>query len=422
MKRTLLIALALVVSVGVPGAANADPRAPEPAPSVPADLMADYHALYPGLSDQDVARRLDRLPVRKTINERQAVITPNTFAGTDYDFAADMLHVYATTERGAAQIAAHAVAAGQPATAHAVRYSLRTLTQQQAALTSGPDRLPADAQVHVDIARNRVVVGLTTATRRAFAGRSLPDSVEVTTARTFPPTQYAACSNRYDCGAPLRSGVNVGPWNATANHATAFCSLAFTMHASDGSRWALTAGHCVSQDAINRGQTWAHGAQPIGPVRQRQDDGRTAVDAARIRIDSSYWRQTGGGYMYYTPTATVDVDYAIVARGTIANGDPVCFNARSYVPGDDNCGVVTSSIGFRGMFTVSGVKACGGDSGGAAYLLISGQRWAYGLINSTSPRGSNDCMYGGSVTASAIPDINAWFDAHAAATIRVDTR
>jgi hypothetical protein len=125
--------------------------------------------------------------------------------------------------------------------------------------------------------------------------------------------------------------------------------------------------------------------------------------------------------MYASPTATVNVDLAVSARSTIENGDPVCFTARNYVPGDDNCGVVTSAVGFRGMFTVSGVKLCGGDSGGAAYLLSS-QRWAYGLLNSTSARGSDDCVHGGSANVSALPDINAWFDAHSAAIIRVDTR
>ena len=71
------------------------------------------------------------------------------------------------------------------------------------------------------------------------------------------------CTDRYNCGGPLRSGVVL---SSPFTYNDELCSMGFTASGSDGSRWAITAGHCA--DVTGDNTNWAHGAQNIGPMRE----------------------------------------------------------------------------------------------------------------------------------------------------------
>ncbi len=420
-RWTVLVAVGLFVATmgsGLPSAAGAAaPEALIEEEAWPDSLVRDYLAAYPQLSPAEVRARLDGLEARKTLAQQWAEMMPKTFAGTWYDFPGDVLHVGTTAPQQRGAIHQDAGMRGTRVEVHDVAHSLVALEETRAAIESGEllPELRDRSQIRMDLASNSVTIGL----GLALSVASLPPGVRVVEKVAEEPGVPAACISRYNCGAPLRSGVNVGTW--AGGRTDNGCSIGFTARASDGSRWALTAGHCIPQSHVDSGRLWGHGQQYIGPPRQRGDGGQ--VDVARIRMDNPYWRQVGGGYMYATPTRTVDVDLAIVSRATIEVNDPVCFNGRSYLPGDDNCGRVTTAYGYRDMPRVVGVKVCSGDSGGAAYLIYGGQRWAYGLISSTSQRPIGGCtLNDGQVNFSPLPAINAWFDARSAATIRVETR
>ena len=190
--------------------------------------------------------------------------------------------------------------------------------------------------------------------------------------------------------------------------------MGFTASATDGSRWAITAGHCGNQLNV----LWRHGEQAIGPVRATFDDAE--VDVARIRIDNSYWLQSGGGYLYdyYNPNLPAHLTLAIRYRTTIQVDDVVCLNAWHSTP-TYNCGVITATYGVRNM-PQNDFDACSGDSGGAwIYRPSSASRWAYGVHHG----GAGTChATTGYSSFTSVPDMNIVFDETSAATIRIEVR
>ncbi|GIF61383.1 protease [Asanoa iriomotensis] len=433
MKRARSSLLGACLTVGLllalPGQAIALAVTPEPAPAAAADrwpdaLVRDYLKAYPHLTAAQVRERLDRLAGRKSLAAKWQEQLSGTYAGTWYDFGADVWHIQVTKDDASPAVAEQAAAIGQRAAVDVVRHALTELDATRQALQArlGSRTGSPTGLVHVDVQANRVVAEVDATAARSLAAADLPDHVELRAAKAPTETVVpAVCHDRYNCGQPLRGGINVGPWNTATGRANNYCSLGFTVRASDSTRWALTAGHCASLN-----QLWGHGEQQIGQVRDVRNNNTDAVDVARIRIANAYWLQAGGGYMYSTSSSTVDVDAAITNRSQIEINDPVCFNSRSYPanpPGGDNCGVVIliSSL-YRTMPAVSGVDMCGGDSGGSAYLKVGDARWAYGLVSATTARGTDDCMRQGSVYFSPLPDIYRYFDQSAAATIRVETR
>ncbi|WP_173081943.1 S1 family peptidase [Phytohabitans rumicis] len=267
----------------------------------------------------------------------------------------------------------------------------------------------------VDVSSNRVVVavepGAMAQTKAATA--SLPQ------VRLVPPAASDAvpevCTDRYHCGNPARSGINI--WHHSDR---AWCSLGFTARTSTPpvSRWIITAGHCAEGEGGGRGVQWGHGGQPFGPLQSFFNVGN--VDVARIRVDSSYW--VTGGYMYTetNPNTTVDVDLAIQYRASIAVGDGVCLNARRGAV----CGVVTNTVDSRGMVRVD-ADGCPGDSGGGWYWPGGSGRWAFGIHHGgTTSCPADGAPAGGTSLFSTLPDINAYWDGEDAigAGLRVETR
>lgn len=417
----VLLALCLPMTVR---SASAGPTDPAPAdPTWPDTLVRDYTAAYPTLTPAQVRARLDEVGTRKELAARWSKAFPKTFAGTWYDFEADLMHVATTDDRQRSGLVAEGAAAGVGVAGHLAQHSLNDLERTRERVRSGRllSGVGEQDQVRLDLATNSVTLGVGSTDRRRLARTALPAGLRLVPVVAETAGVPAACVDRNNCGAPLRSGVNIGTYFSVT--ADIGCSMGFTASATDGSRWALTAGHCVPQSHVDTNRLWGHGGQYIGPARQRYDAGQ--VDVARIRMDNPYWRRAGGGYFYRTPTTTAEVDLAITLRTTIEVDDPVCMSGRRYVPGDDSCGRVSDLFAHRDMVQVSGLKACGGDSGGGAYLLSSAGRWAYGLLNSTSVRNApGDCTTSsGQINISPLPEINRFFDSRSPGVpVRVETR
>lgn len=239
----------------------------------------------------------------------------------------------------------------------------------------------------------------------------------------------AACTDRVNCGVPLRGGIRIFS-EATG----AQCSLGFTANATDGSRWILSAGHCGFLD-----ENWKHGNERIGLVRQRYNadvqgrwfdaitGGRVWLDFMRVRNSSSYWLSGTFGWMYSTPSSPVAVNGA-AAASSLSPGDVICRSSWSPYHADlaPNCGTVYSTYGGNGEIAVSGMIVCAGDSGGSVYVVDGGQRIAVGVISAFyydaggPPPNCRQSPYNALV--SPIDSIYHYMDLNSIAQVRVDAR
>lgn len=409
---TVMIGLvaALVVAPAIP--ASAQPAAPDWDAEFQGVVDA-FRAAYPGVDEIEAARRIDGQLDRARLVEGFAEHNPDEFGGSWYDGAADVLHLQATTPAAVADFTAAAAGADVPVEVHAADYSYVELHAEMQLLLEGTHPVLGDAaagHAGIDIEANRVVAGLTT-TDLSRSGTAAPESVRLVE-REPRAMELDACGSRRNCGHPLRSGIIL--WEGEYDNAA--CSLGFTASASDGSRWAVTAGHCGAN-----GSVWGHGEVTIGPLKDRRVANN--LDVARIHVQSAYWLQSTRGWFYNfgTPNSPLPVDYAITIEGAMIPGEVVCLSAWHAVPGQ-SCGTlgVVNDANAGGRARVNNFDACGGDSGGGWYWRNSvGERWAYG-IHSASSQGCH--IAGGFSWFSTLPDINAFWDANAAATIRVDYR
>jgi hypothetical protein len=406
-------------------------------PDMPAEVLDVYLRDYADVPVDVLFHRISLSAARKHLLERFGSQHLATFGGSWYDFRTGVWHLLATTQAAADAMARPARAAGIDVATRIVRYTAEQLRKRAAHIRAGADpmsRVSRDAGV--DIMANRVKVAAPP------AARTRSDRMVNYTAPGPKPGPDQACSNRRNCGAPLRTGLVI--WRGDYDHPE--CSLGFTASATDGSKWAVTAGHCVH--AIN--ELWGHGGQYFGAVRQcgkpRTDPYAPClptdeVDVARIKISNPYWLGTPMGYIFYNPTTAVDVDYAILSRYTIETGDRVCMsswhnNYTGFAAGDpyhrdeisySTCGTISDPFSvYYGMPMAHGVYPCGGDSGGAwLYYPGNGQRWAYGIHKNGSSADSDPgsiCGDGDQAWFSAVPAINDFFDANSAAQVRIITR
>jgi hypothetical protein len=302
-----------------------------------------------------------------------------------------------------------------PAEVHSVAFSADELRQVSGSVGAGNDPILGALGFqgsYVDLEQNSVLVTVDEVTFQLLGGPLFVGShpairLEIGEVPVMAPD---LCTSGDSCGAPLRGGVIL----RQVNDATRNCSLGYTSSATDGSRWAITAGHCGDLNSV-----WRHGEVQIGPIRAKFDEAE--FDVARIRIDSAYWLQAGGGYLYdyYSPNVPADLTYSIRNRTTIQANDVVCLNAKHSTP-SHTCGLITRTYGYSGM-PQTDFDACGGDSGGAWIFRTSGgSRWAYGVHSGSSPETCH-AVSGYSIFTS-VPDMNLIFDETAAATIRIEVR
>jgi hypothetical protein len=235
-----------------------------------------------------------------------------------------------------------------------------------------------------------------------------------------------ACTSKTSCGRPLRGGIRL--WR----NSVGVCSVGYHASASDGSRWAVSAGHCGQV-----GDQWGHGEQYFGPVRQQHNNQApyTSVDVGRARLDNAYWKASApGGYLIRIDSSNNvlnsphDIGLAIQNRSTIDVGDWVCLSAMSPTYGD-SCGTVTDeSAGSNGDVRVGDYDACPGDSGGAWVTRVSsGDYWVFGVHEGgrtgcpTRDSGQPNSSQGFS-DFSAIPDINDYWDDLNDDVLRIDAQ
>ena len=291
--------------------------------------------------------------------------------------------------------------------------------------------LSGQTKVRVDVARNAVAVAVTP--KALVRAQALLQSIVGVLVESDPRADAKAaptvCVDRINCGVPIRGGVEI--------HAGIYtCSAGFSATGSDGSHWLLTAGHCGPLDKV-----FSHGSgnEYYGPVRQKYDSnvqnagwfdptlGRPVwLDFLRIRVDNPYWRSLPGGYLYATPTSTVDVKSAL-APEALTQGQTICRSSFSYNHSEtaDHCGQIVTYNGQQGRIEISGMVTCSGDSGGAMYVQVAGGgRRAVGIHSGIYYTGSKpNCVQPGQhVWITGVTWAYHYMDINSNATIRVDTR
>jgi streptogrisin C len=404
-------------------------------PDMPEEVLAKARSEYPDVPVDVLYQRMSLTLARKRLLADYAVRYAATFGGSWYDFRTGEWNLLATNRAAAEAMAAPARAAGIAVRTRIVRYSAARLHARADAIRGGRDPLSkVSREAGVDVMANDITVGA------ARAGSTDPMVEFVAPATKQGPDD--ACTDRRNCGVPLRTGLEI--WRVSEATGPS-CSLGFVASATDGTRWVVTAGHCVH----HIDELWGHGEQVFGPVRQcalpasnplptgclRSSAGD--VDAARIKITSSYWLSNTFGWIFYNPTTYVPVDGAITAKSQIELNDFVCLSgwhsssATGWPSNTDNgrvnqdtCGPVTSvsASNHEGM-PVASASSCPGDSGGGwLFYPGGGERWAYGIDRNGTEDPDDFCSSGFEVWFSSIPAINAFFDANSAATVRVITR
>ncbi len=407
----LAMAISLATTPVTTWAAPGTPRLPEVEPYVQ-DMLSAYLRAFPQVSTEQALENLNgqeaRLYLLESIGERQDA----EFAGSWLDVTLGTFHL-AVADPALVPIYIR-LAANDAVAAEVtlVDFSLATLHSLAESINNGVDPVLGSLgrdQARVDVKSNTVLVRVSSERWPPVYSKNpmLHPAIQFDEGEPIV-VEHDACSSRYSCGAPLRGGVVI-----TRVASNAQCSLGFTASATDGSRWAITAGHCETQ--LNT--LWRAGEQVIGPVRQSGDAGD--VDIARIHINRSYWLQSGGGWLYdyYNPSSPANLTLAITYRTTISQNEMVCLNAMNSTP-SQVCGFIDYEYGPRGMPQV-GFDACPGDSGGAWFFRPPGSssRWAYGVHSGGS--GSCHAITGYSIFTS-VPDMNAYFDGTAAARIRIE--
>ncbi|GLI02902.1 hypothetical protein Pa4123_81800 [Phytohabitans aurantiacus] len=405
------------------------------------DLVQGYRAANPTITVAEIRQRAAGQGRRTELVERLSSEHADTFGGTWYDLATDTQHLQATTAQAATEYATAAAAAGVRANTQVVRHTLGRLVEEFTAIRYGrhPKLGPqAATDARLDVPGNAVVVEVDDPGSMPVPG----GVVRYGQRRAAPAAEPTACIDRWNCGGPIRAGINLRHRSDASD--VNVCSLGATATSADGtSRWVITAGHCagtaVHTSCSVASQCWRHGEQDIGPMRETAcpQDFPVAcqhdypfIDVGRIRIDSTYWKSFSQGWMFngIDPTTAVEIDGAITTFTQLSNmvGQSLCMNAMWSNEGA-NCGPLFSAAsGTFAMPEVWSVRACRGDSGGLWYRPSGGIRTAVGIQSSaTLPYpGGPDCRRAtGSSWFGAFPDINAFWDAYAGAgVLRIDTR
>lgn len=398
-----------------------------------AALVAAAYSLPRRTALERVADQEDRWEFREAV----AAELGDTFAGFSYDYTSDVQTVLTTDAESARPVVdVYAEDHGVSGTVTEVPYSYDELARLEGQIQDG--EFPELGRVwgaSVDQRANVVTAyvdpSISTVELRTLQTARIHPAVRVAVAdiRNEAPD---VCTSKTSCGAPLRGGIVIS--HVGSNR---ICSLGYTATASGGSRWAITAGHCVNVD-----ETWRHGEQYFGPVRQRayHPVSHISVDVGRIRIDNSYWRAwPPGGYLLRIDPGQIVrespniIEHVLQSKTTLSVGDVVCLSARTPRWGD-SCGLISSTDnGAYDMVQVGNYDACSGDSGGAwVWKASSGNYWAIGVHSSSryiegSP--DQDCPFfdfGGNNSSrgpssfTAVPDVHAFWDATGSEVLRID--
>ncbi|HEV2888907.1 MAG TPA: S1 family peptidase [Frankiaceae bacterium] len=438
MRRRLLpfVPVLVVSALVVPSGAAAE--SPPPFPDYP-DMVAAYVRDYPGIPLARARTAVLTQGNRIRMLEELGRTAPTDLGSNWYDPRTNTQHVDVTSDAAAATVRAAAARHGLSVAVGRAQYRMRDLEALAKRLNAQltPDMVRSVFAV-ADHTTNRVKVIAKSRSRADEArARHAKDGRVVVVEATGGDDIGDACTSRTSCGAPFRAGITVGlDWDGSGpGTSDTSCSAGFTAASSDGSKWMITAGHCAGdwQDAgvapscayASTGGCWGHGQQYWGPLRDNWPYGispHANVDVARARKDNAYW--SAGGYMY-NPSSTnspYDVDLAITMRTTLQVGETVCHTAQHTITGM-TCGtIVDTAASERSGLVKTTYDLCPGDSGGGWYMNEGTQRWAVGIHSRSNP--SDGChVAGGYSYFSAVPDINAYWDATTVgAVLRFETR
>lgn len=333
-----------------------------------------------------MAEALDRLiahEARLLLREELAMSLGSSFAGFRMDWSTGTQHVLVTDPASGSIVLDVGLRRNVAVQSEVVTYSYETLETLAERIASGSDPvIGTDIKgAYVDDNTNSVSVYVHPSRIGTLRMRQAEMHPAVRVYTALPDAEPEACNHKDGCGSPLRGGISI--W--FENVANIECSLGYTATTSDGTPWAISAGHCA-EDNGGLDVLWGHGEQQFGPVRAFENEGD--VDVMRVRIDSSYWRQglPGGWLTRLIPgggmnigDSPVPLDHVAVVRSVIDFGDPVCLSAR-WPRWGDSCGTISNEFGTRGMVRVGDYDACPGDSGGAWHFRnASGAYMAFGV-------------------------------------------
>ena len=268
---------------------------------IPPEVMRDFQQLWPNLTSVQIHDRWASGDVRAKLSE--AFVADPAFAGVDYDFQADQFAVLATDPETVNRFVASAATQGQKARGEVVQRNYAELRRirDQAEQVLIREKI---YELSINWGDNDVAAVVTTAGADLVRELEAIPGVRVTVSDSIPRGEPAACSSRYNCGGPLRGGVNFGRFVSGAS--LVGCSIGFTTTATDGSRWFYTAGHCILQAQVDAHVQYGHGVQPIGDARSTYNVG--AVDVAKfetqVRIGSLGVADTSTTHLHHRPTWT----------------------------------------------------------------------------------------------------------------------
>jgi streptogrisin C len=416
ISSTMLLCVLLVG--GSPAASLADASTGPPPARIPQfqAVIDAYQRDYPSLTDDQAARAAEGQEHRLRLLEGLQAQNPDGFGGSWYDPLTNIQHINAVGATAATLAGRLGTAHDLNVVTHQVTHSFAELQAVSAVINAGKHPLLGSTAVGAaapDIRTNRVTVTLPVSDLdRLRADNAALSSLIVLKQGDTRATVPDVCYTRLSCTSPLRSGIVL--WATRPGNHT--CSLGFTARAGDGSRWAVTAGHCGA--VTGEFGIWGHGQTPIGPIQAGRDYHN--IDIARIQV-SSAWQTGGYLYDFFQPNIPAALHYAITARGTIQHGDAVCLSAWHSTAA--NCGTIVQPFGPRGMAQVS-FDACNGDSGGGwFYVNHNGERWAYGIhhgqaynADTCHDHARNDSTF------TTVPDMNAFWDATTASRLRLEER
>lgn len=180
---------------------------------------------WPGLSDEDIALRDATQAARKLFLEGASVLAG--FAGSDYDFQANVFTAYATDESGASALRALAATSGlknivvKNAPFSYIQLHSKEGQIHQALYLAAPG---IDFGIGIDPAKSKVVVTAPTPLHSAVRVWDGDPMVAIELVDSYAHGTPASCTDRYNCGVPLRGGINIGLWRPATGSSDTGCS------------------------------------------------------------------------------------------------------------------------------------------------------------------------------------------------------